>query len=108
VGGSCLSGSLLLGVAGLFYWRTQSVATVSQDAQAIPVSETIDLSQAGTTRGGETSSASAINLPRRIINAHVILPYYSPGGNYAVSVTTDRDDSTLSKLARARAFCARD
>ena len=83
-----------LAVAGLFYWRTSSVATSSQDAQAIPVSETIDLSQAGTTRGGDTSSVSAIDLPRRVINAHVILPYFSPGGNYVVSVTTDRGNAS--------------
>lgn len=74
----------------MFYWRTQSVAKTSQDAQAIRVSETIDLSHAGTTRGGDTSSVSAIDLARRVINAHLVLPYFSPGGNYDFSVTTDR------------------
>ena len=90
-----------LAAAGLFYWRKQSVTTQSQDAQALPVAETIDLSRAGTTRGSDTSSALAVDLPRRIINAHVILPYYSPGGNYVVSITTDRGDASGKAAGRA-------
>jgi hypothetical protein len=90
-----------LAVSGLLYWRTQLVATTTQDAQAIPVAETIDLSRAGTTRGSDTSSALALDLPRQIINAHVILPYYSPGGNYVVSVTTDRGDASGIAAGRA-------
>jgi hypothetical protein len=91
-------------VAGLFYSRTQLVGRTSQDAQAIPVAETIDLSQAGTTRGSDTSSVLAVDLPRRIINAHVILPYFSPGGNYVVSVTTDRRGGGASGKASGRAI----
>jgi hypothetical protein len=79
-----------LAVAGMIYWRSRSAATTQQEAQTTPVAVAIDLSQAGTTRGGDTSSVPAIDLPRRIINAHVILPYFSPGGNYIVSITTDR------------------
>jgi hypothetical protein len=79
-----------LAVAGMIYWRSHSAATTSQEAQTTPVAVTIDLSQAGTTRGGEASSVPAIDLPRRVINAHVILPYFSPGGNYIVSITADR------------------
>lgn len=48
----------------------------------------------GPPREGEASSVPAIDLPRRVINAHVILPYFSPGGNYLVAVTTDRDGSS--------------
>jgi hypothetical protein len=57
------------------------------------VAMTIDLSQAGTTRGGETSTVPPVALPRRVITAHVLLPYFSPGGKYVVSVTMDRDGS---------------
>jgi hypothetical protein len=90
-----------LAVAGVIYWRSRSAATTSQEAQTTPVAETIDLSQVGTTRGGEASSVPAIDLPRRIINAHVILPYFSPGGNYVVAVTTDRGGSSDKATGRA-------
>ena len=79
-----------LAVAGVIYWRSHSAAITSQEAQTTPIAETIDLSQAGTTRGGEASSVPAIDLPRGVINAHVILPYFSPGGKYVVAVTADR------------------
>ena len=88
-------------VAGVIYRRSHMVVTPSEDAQAIPVAETVDLSQAGTTRGGDTSSVSAIDLPRRVIYAHVILPYFSPGGNYVVSVMTDRGGASDKAAGRA-------
>jgi len=59
---------------------------------------TIDLSQAGTTRGIGTTTVPAVVLPRRVVTAHVILPNFSLGGNYVVSVTTDRSGA-LDKAA---------
>ncbi|MGC1966956.1 MAG: hypothetical protein WA673_10870 [Candidatus Acidiferrales bacterium] len=79
-----------LAVAGVFYWRTHLVATPAQVAQSTPVAETIDLSQAGTTRGTDTTTVPVVVLPRRVVSAHIILPNFSPGGKYVVSVTTDR------------------
>jgi hypothetical protein len=90
-----------LAVAGVIYWQSHSAATTSQEAQTTPVAVTIDLSQAGTTRGGEASSVPAVDLPRRAINAHVILPYFSPGGNYVVAVTTDRGGASDKASGRA-------
>ena len=55
---------------------------------------TIDLSQAGTTRGTETNTVPAVILPRRVDTTHVILPNFSPGGNYVVSITTDRNGAS--------------
>jgi hypothetical protein len=46
-----------------------------------------------TTRGGETSTVPPVILPRRVVAAHILLPYFSPGGKYVVSVTTDRNGS---------------
>jgi hypothetical protein len=90
-----------LAVAAAIYWRSRSAATTSQEAQTAPVAVAIDLSQAGTTRGGEASSVPAIDLPRSVINAHVILPYFSPGGNYMVAVTTDRGGASDKANGRA-------
>jgi hypothetical protein len=79
-----------LAVAGVFYWRAHLVGTPIQVAQSAPAAVTIDLSQAGTTRGTDTTTAPVVVLPRRVVSAHVILPNFSPGGKYVVSVTTDR------------------
>jgi hypothetical protein len=90
-----------LAVAGVIYWRTHSVATPAQVAQSTPVAVTIDFSQAGTTRGTDTATVPAVALPRRVVNAHLILPNFSPGGNYVVSVTTDRNGTSEKASGRA-------
>ena len=90
-----------LAVAGVIYWRTRSVATPAQVAESTPVAVTIDLSQAGTTRGTDTTTVPAVVLPRRVVTAHVILPNFSPGGNYVVSVTTDRTGASEKATGRA-------
>ena len=90
-----------LAVAGVISWRTRSVATPAQVAQSTPLAVTIDLSQAGTTRGTDTSTVPAVVLPRRVDTAHVILPTFSPGGNYVVSVTTDRSGASEKATGRA-------
>ena len=90
-----------LAVAGVIYWRTHSVAKPVQVAQSAPAAVTIDLSQAGTTRGTETTTVPVVVLPRRVVSAHVILPNFSPGGNYVVSVTTDRNAGSEKATGRA-------
>jgi hypothetical protein len=90
-----------LAVAGVIYWRTHSEAAPPQVAQSTSVAVTIDLSQAGTTRGSEPSTAPVGVLPRRMLTAHVILPNFSPGGDYVVSVTTDRSGEAGKASGRA-------
>jgi hypothetical protein len=89
-----------LAVAGVLYWRTHLVSNQSQAMLSGPVAETIDLSQAGTTRGSDTATVPAVVLPRRVVNAHVILPYYSPGGDYVISVTPDRRGASNEAAGR--------
>ena len=80
-------------IGGVAYWRAHSPTSSTATIPATPVALAIDLSQAGTTRGGETSTVPPVALPRRVIAAHILLPYFSPGGKYVVSVTTDRNGS---------------
>ena len=91
----------ILAVSGVIYWRTHSAATRVQVAQSAPAAVTIDLSQAGTTRGTDTTTVPVVVLPRRVVSAHVILPNFSPGGKYVVSVTTDRSDASEKATGRA-------
>lgn len=87
--------------AGVIYWRSHYVATPAQVAESAPVAVTIDLSQAGTTRGTDTSTAPVGVLPRRRVTAHVVLPNFSPGGIYVISVTTDRGGASEKATGRA-------
>jgi hypothetical protein len=80
-----------IAIGGVAYWRVHS-PTPSNATIATPVALTIDLSQAGTTRGG-TSTVPPVNLPRRVVAAHILLPYFSPGGKYVVSVMMDKHGS---------------
>jgi len=97
-------------VAGVIYWRTHSAATPAQVAQSTPVALTIDLSQAGTTRGTDTTTVPVVVLPRRVLTAHLILPNFSPGGNYVIAVTTDRggvpDKAAGRSVANVQGFHA--
>ena len=80
-----------LAIGGVAYWRVRSPTSSTATLPATPVALTIDLSQAGTTRGGEASTAAPIILPQRVVTAHVLLPSFSPGGKYVISVTMDRN-----------------
>jgi hypothetical protein len=84
-----LIGCLALG--GVTYWRIHSLESSSQTIPATPMAETIDLSQAGTTRG-ETATVPTVTLQRRVVTAHVLLPYFSPAGQYQVSIVARRGD----------------
>jgi len=82
-----------IAIGGAAYWLAHSPSSTVASVPATPVALMIDLSQAGTTRGGETSTVPPVALPRRVVAAHILLPYFSPGGKYVVSVTTDRNGS---------------
>ena len=90
-------------IGGVAYWRLHSPAPSIATAPATPVALTIDLSQAGTTRGGETSTVPPVALPRRVVAAHILLPNFSPGGRYVVSVTADKDGSPAKAEGTGRA-----
>ncbi len=100
----CLAG------AGVYHLRTHSAATPAQLAQSTPMAVTIDLSQAGTTRGTDTTTVPSVVLPRRVVTAHLILPNFSPRGNYVIAVTTDRggvpDKAAGRSVANVQGFHA--
>lgn len=63
------------------------------------ISQTVDLSNAGTFRGDQPAPLQAVSLPAALVRVTIILPRYSEPGRYAVSVTRDQRGSDL--LARA-------
>ena len=67
--------------------------TIPTDIAA--VSQTVDLSNAGTFRGNQPSPLQAVSLPKALVKITIILPRYSEPGRYAVSVTRDQTGSNL-------------
>lgn len=73
-------------------WRMYPARSNHQTETDLAVLETIDLSSRGVSRGVEQPSpASPVSLPKKLINLHLILPYFSPAGSYRVTVGKEAD-----------------
>ena len=55
------------------------------------VSEAVNLWDAGTIRGNQPGSLQSVSLPAAIVRVTIILPRFSPPGQYAVAVTQDQN-----------------
>jgi hypothetical protein len=63
------------------------------------ISQTIDLWNAGTTRGGQTSSLPSVSLPAAFVRATVVLPAFSPPGQYLITITrTQNGEGVLAQV----------
>lgn len=78
-------------------WRRRTDDRIPTNMAA--VSQTVDLSNAGSFRGDQPAPLQAVSLPAALVKVTIILPRYSEPGRYAVSVTRDQGGSDL--LARA-------
>lgn len=73
---------------GWFHFRRDRLQTV---AVAQPVSETVDLWNAGTERGEQARQLQSVELPAAVVRLTVILPRFSQSGQYLVAVTRKND-----------------
>ena len=74
--------------------RNEEVARLSSASiSRIPV--LVDLTSDGASRGAEASASGPIRLPRRALNLHLLLPYYSPSGTYRIFLARDKSTSSL-------------
>ena len=55
------------------------------------LSETVDLWDAGTIRGNQPGSLQSVLLPAAVVRVTIVLPRFSPPGQYAVAVTQDQN-----------------
>jgi hypothetical protein len=55
------------------------------------VSETVNLWDTGTIRGNQPGSLQSVSLPAALVRLTIILPRFSPPGQYAVAVTQDQN-----------------
>ena len=92
--------AVLIGVSRKHY-TNQPVETAQSGA---PVSVSVDLSADGLARDGGGSDAPApVPLPRRVIDLRLVLPYYSPAGNYRVTVSRGQSQNQVEASGSALA-----
>jgi len=84
----------MLIAVGVALWKSKA-------SHLQPPSDTIarvdvDLSGDGVLRGSQTPISDVkIVLPRRIVNLHLKLPYYSPSGPYRITIQADRNGHAI-------------
>lgn len=77
---------------GWFHFRHSHEQTV---AVAQPVSKTVDLWNAGTFRGEQPGQLQSVELPAAVVRLTVILPRFSPSGQYLIAVTRKEDGTVV-------------
>lgn len=83
----------------LFGMRRRGALTEPQLPEVAAISESVDLSNAGTFRGDQLAQLQAVSLPAALVKVTIVLPRYSDPGRYAVAVTRDQRGDDL--IARA-------
>lgn len=83
---------LVAGIFGQFHLRHNHEQTV---AVAQPVSKIVDLWNASTDRGEQPGQLQSVELPAAVVRLTVILPRFSPSGQYLIAVTRKEDGTGL-------------
>lgn len=70
----------------------ETARSARNDEVAKAVSLTLDLSGDGVTRSAEEArkEVPVITLPRKPLHLNIVLPFFSPPGNYRVTITKDK------------------
>jgi hypothetical protein len=80
-------------IAALFGWFHVRQNRQQTMALAQPVPRTVDLWNAGTYRGEQPGQLQSVELPTAVVRLTVVLPRFSPSGQYLIAVTR-KDDGT--------------
>jgi hypothetical protein len=67
------------------------------------VSEAVNLWDAGTIRGNQPGSLQSVFLPAAVVRVTIILPRFSPPGQYSVAVTQDQNGNGVAAQRSAPA-----
>lgn len=79
---------LAVAILGWLHLRQDRQQTM---ALANPVSKTVDLWNAGTNRGEQPRKLQSVELPAAVVRLTVVLPRFSPSGQYLIAVTRKED-----------------
>lgn len=85
----------VVAAAGLFGWFHLRENRQQTMALAQPVSKTVDLWNAGTDRGEQPGQLQSVELPAAVVRLTVILPHFSPSGQYLIAVTRKEDGTVV-------------
>ena len=80
------------GLFGRFHLRENRQQTL---ALAQPVTKTVDLWNADTSRGQQMGKLQSVELPAAVVRLTVILPRFSPSGQYLIAVTRKEDGTGI-------------
>jgi hypothetical protein len=83
---------LVAALFGWFHFRQNHEQTM---AFAEPVSKTVDLWNAGTIRGEQPGQLQSVELPAAVVRLTVVLPRFSPSGQYLIAVTRNNDGTGI-------------
>ena len=96
-------------VAAVFVSVTEYRVPRKQYAANVAVaSATVDLFDAGTLRGEQPGALQSVLLPASVVKVTVVLPRFSPAGQYAVAVTQDQNGNGVVTQGRAAATSSGD
>lgn len=96
-------------VAAVFVSVTEYRTHRKQPAANVAVaSATVDLFDAGTIRGEQPGPLKSVLLPASLVKVTVILPRFSPTGQYAVAVTQDQNGNGIVAQSSAAATSSGD
>lgn len=83
-------------VVATVIWRNQESKSKGAAPEDGIAQVTVDLSADGVVRDSEGSSVDKlISLPRALVDVHLILPYYSPAGDYRIIVAQGRNSAPV-------------
>ena len=102
--GAIAASVAIVAVLAFLSWKHHAgiASDLTQDVAEVPA--TVDLSADGLSRdANEDSDEHVISLPRRLVRLHLVLPYYSPIGNYRITVTPDRNGDAIKAEAASSA-----
>lgn len=86
-----LATTCLILIVGLVTWFQYQHHRQQTVAIAAPVSKVVDLSNSATYRGQQPGQLESVVLPAAPVVLTIILPRFSPAGQYLVAVTRDQN-----------------
>lgn len=93
---SVAAACLVLIVVGAVTWRHQTSKSLHPTQVTTVVKVAVDLSGDGVLRGKEDStSKTQVTLPRAVVDLDLSLPYYSPAGQYRVTIRKAQEDQPV-------------
>jgi hypothetical protein len=82
--------SCLVVAAALITMARDKVRRPVFEANSTVVPETVNLWDAGTLRGQQTSPLQSVSLPANLVRLKIVLPRFSAPGQYELAVTRDQ------------------